>query len=213
MTDAAQLSRRTLARYLGALPLLALGGGCQLPGRSPPPREFRVTPKTTFEGLPEVSWSLVVDRPDSEPAIDSVRIARLSGVEVAYYAGGLWVDRPPAMIQPLLIQSFRASDAIEVVGDRRSEIRPDFLLQTRITAFQAEPQQDAPPDVRVAIAASLLAMPRREVVGTTELAYTATAAARELQAIAAAFDEALGKVFKRLVEWTLTTGEAATVTS
>ena len=213
MTAAAHLSRRTLARCLGALPLLALGGGCQLPGTAPPPREFRVTPKTTFGDLPEVSWSLVVDRPESEPAIDSERIARLSGVEVAYYADALWVDRPAAMIQPLLIQSFRASGAIEVVGDRRSEIRPDFLLQTRITAFQAEPQQDAPPDVRVAIAASLLAMPRREVVGTTEIGYTATAAAREIEAIATAFDEALGKVFKRLVEWTLTTGAAASVTS
>ena len=209
----AHLSRRTLARRLGALPLLALGGGCQLPGKSPPPREFRVTPKTTFEGLPDVSWSLVVDRPDSDPAIDSVRIALLSGLEVTYYAGGLWVDRPPAMIQPLLIQSFRASDAIEVVGDRRSEIRPDFLLQTRITAFQAEPRQDAPPDVRVALAASLLAMPRREVVGTTEIGYTAPAAAREIEAIATAFDEALGKVFKRLVEWTLATGAAAAATS
>jgi cholesterol transport system auxiliary component len=100
-----------------------------------------------------------------------------------------------------------------VVGDRRSEIRPDFLLQSRITAFQAEPQGEAPPDVRVAMAATLLAMPRREVVGTTELGDTVTAGARELEAIAAAFDEALGRVFKRLVEWTLTTGEAAAATS
>ena len=212
MTPATLVSRRTLARYLGVLPLLGLAG-CQLPGNAPPPRAFRLTPKTTFADLPEVSWSLVVDRPDSEPAIDSERMARLSGVEVAYYAGALWVDRPAEMVQPLLIQSFRASDAIEVVGDRRSEIRPDFLLQSRITAFQAEPQADAPPNVRVAMAATLLTMPQREVVGTVEIGETVTATARELEAIAAAFDEALGKVFKRLVEWTLTTGEAATATS
>ena len=212
MTPAARLSRRTLAWYLAALPLLA-AGGCQLPGKSPPPREFRVTPKTTFDNLPEVGWSLVVDRLESEPTIDTVRIVSVSGVEVAYYADALWVDRPAAMIQPLLIQSFRASRAIAVVGDRRSEIRPDFLLQCRITAFQAEPKPDAPPDVRAAIAASLLAMPRREVAGTTEIGYTVPAAAREMPAIATAFDEALGKVLKRLVEWTLATGEAAAATS
>ena len=31
----------------------------------------------------------------------------------------------------------------------------------------------------------------------------------DLHSIAAAFDDALGKVFKRLVEWTLVTGQAA----
>ena len=67
--------------------------------------------------------------------------------------------------------------------------------------------------MRVALAATLLAMPRREVVGTTEPTATVTAEAGELEAIATAFDEALGKVFKRLVEWTLTAGEAAAATS
>lgn len=212
MMPATGVSRRAFVHYLGGLPLLALGCGCQLPGTAPP-REFRLTPKTTFDGLPKVEWSLVVDRPESEPAIDTVRIARLSGVEVAYYAGAEWVDRPADLIEPLLIQSFRASGAIAVVGDRRSEIRPDFLLQSRITAFQAEARPDAPADIRVAIAATLVAMPRREVVGTTEIGRTVTAAERELEAIAGAFDEALGKVFKRLVEWTLETGEAAVRTS
>jgi ABC-type uncharacterized transport system auxiliary subunit len=132
-------SRRALLRFGAALPVLGLGTGCQLPGGSPPPREFRVTSPTAFpEDLPKVSWSLAVDRPSIGSAIDSDRIARLSGVEVEYYAGATWVDRPAAMIEPLLIQSFRNSGAIEVVVDRRSEVRPDFLLQTNITAFQAE---------------------------------------------------------------------------
>jgi cholesterol transport system auxiliary component len=179
MMPATDVSRRAFTHYLGALPWLALVGGCQLPGTSAP-REFRLTPKTTFGDLPEVSWSLVVDRPQSEPAIDTERIARLDGVEVAYYANALWVDRPAALIEPLLIQSFRASGAIAVVGDRRSEIRPDFLLQSRLTAFQAEARPDAPPDIRVAIAATLVAMPKREVAGTTEIANTVPAAEREL---------------------------------
>jgi cholesterol transport system auxiliary component len=213
MMPATELSRRMLARGLAALPLLALCGGCQLPGKSPPPREFRLTPKTTFGPLPEVTWSLVVDRPEGAPTIDTLRIPRLSGVEVEYYADALWVDRPSVMIEPLLIQSFRASRAIDVVSDRRSGIRPDFLLQSRITAFQAEARPAGPPEVRVALAASLLAMPRRKVVGTTEIGRTAPAEVAELQAIATAFDEALGKVLKRLVEWTLATGEAAFATS
>jgi cholesterol transport system auxiliary component len=192
-----------------AVPLLTVAA-CQLPGSGPPPREFRVTPKTTFdENLPQVTWALVVDRPVADPAFDTTRIARTSGVEVEYYADASWVDRPPAMIERMIIQSFRNSGAIQVVADRRSEVRSNFMLQTAITAFQAQPADSGPPEARVAISASLMALPRRQVVGTTEIARSVPAQAANLDAIAAAFDDALGKVLKRLVEWTLVTGQAA----
>jgi cholesterol transport system auxiliary component len=209
MTVATPSSRRALLRCGAALPLLGLGA-CQLPGSSAAPREFRVTAPSTFAtDLPEVDWSLAVDRPTVLTAIDSALIARLSGVEVDYYAGAAWVDRPTAMIEPLLIAAFRNSGAIKVVVERRSEVRPDFLLQTNIAAFQAEPNESGPPLARVAIAATLLAMPQRDVVGTTEIARTVAVQSTELAAIAAAIDAALGGVLQELVAWTLTTGEAS----
>lgn len=207
------LLRRRLLLVGAALPLLAVAS-CQLPGSGPPPREFRVTPKTTFdENLPQVDWALVVDRPSSDPSFDTTRIARTSGVEVEYYANASWVDRPPAMIEPMIIQSFRNSGAIKVVAGRRSDVRPDFMLQTTITAFQAQSTDSGPPEARVVISADLMAMPRRRVVGTTEIGRSVPAQAATLDAIAAAFDDALGKVLKRLVEWTLVTGEEARRTS
>lgn len=206
-------TRRRVLNMAAALPLAALAA-CQLPGKGPPPREFRVTQKTTFpESLPTVSWSLVVDRPTIDRAIDTARIARTSGVEIEYYADASWVDRPAAMIEPLIIQSFRNSGAIAVVGDRRSEIRPDFMLQTNIAAFQAEASDSGPPEARVVISGRLMAMPKREVVGTTEIGRSVPAQAGDLQSIVLALDDALGKVLKRLVEWTLVTGQAARGTS
>jgi len=203
------ICRRGLIRLGAGLPWWALAA-CRLPGERPAPREFRVTPKTTFpEDLPKVSWSLVVDRPTIEPSIDTARIARTSGVEVEYYAGATWVDRPPAMIEPLIVQSFRNSGAIEVVAGRRSEVRPDFVLQTNLAAFQAQPNESGAPEARVVMSARLIAMPKRDVVGTTEIGRSVQAEAGGLPAIAAAFDDALGKVLKRLVEWTLVTGQAA----
>jgi cholesterol transport system auxiliary component len=204
-----RVSRRLLLSVGLAVPVLNVGG-CQLPGRGPPPREFRVTQKSTFpEELPHVDWSLMVERPSALRAIDTPRIARTSGVEIEYYAGATWIDRPPVMIEPLIIQSFRSSEAIAVVVDRRANIRPDFLLQTDITAFEATDIGSGPPEVRAAMAATLIRMPRREVVGTTQIARTVTAQATNLESIALAFDDALGKVLKDLVEWTLRTGEAA----
>jgi cholesterol transport system auxiliary component len=204
-----QVSRRQLLCLGMALPALTITG-CQLPGSGPPPREFRVTEKSTFpEDLPKVDWSLVVERPNANRWIDTPRIARTSGVEIEYYAGATWIDRPPVMIEPLIIQSFRSSGAIEVVADRRSGVRPDFLLQTDMTAFEAIHRASRPPDVRAAMSATLIRMPRREVVATTEIEHTVTAQASDLGSIAVAFDEALGNVVKRLVEWTLRSGEAA----
>lgn len=204
-----RVSRRQLLSVGLSVPALTLAG-CQLPGSGPPPREFRVTQKSTFpEELPDVDWSLMVERPNALRSIDTPRIARTRGVEIEHYAGARWIDRPPVMIEPLIIQSFRSSQAIDVVVDRRANIRPDFLLQTDLTAFEAIETASGPPDVRVAMSATLITMPRREVVGTTHIARTVTAQATSLQAIALAFDDALGKVLKQLVEWTLRTGEAA----
>jgi cholesterol transport system auxiliary component len=203
------VSRRQLLGAGLAVPALSVAG-CQLPGGGPPPREFRVTQKSTFsEELPDVGWSLMVERPNALRSIDTPRIARTSGVEIQYYAGATWVDRPAVMIEPLIIQTFRASEAIDVVVDRRASIRPDFLLQTDLAAFEAMETASGPPDVRVAMSATLIRMPRREVVGTTHIAHTVTAEGTNLGAIALAFDDALGKVLKDLVEWTLRTGEAA----
>lgn len=204
-----RVSRRKLLGVGLTVPALSVAA-CQLPGSGPPPREFRVTQKSTFsEELPEVDWSLMVERPNALRSIDTPRIARTSGVEIQHYAGATWVDRPPVMIEPLIIQSFRSSEAIDVVVDRRASIRPDFLLQTDLAAFEAMETASGPPDVRVAMSATLIRMPRREVVGTTHIARTVTAEATNLGAIALAFDDALGKVLKQLVEWTLRTGEAA----
>lgn len=202
-----RVSRRQLLS--GGLAMSTVAG-CQLPGSGPPPREFRVTQKSTFpEELPDVDWSLMVERPNALRSIDTPRIARTRGVEIEHYAGARWIDRPPVMIEPLIIQSFRSSQAIDVVVDRRANIRPDFLLQTDLTAFEAIETASGPPDVRVAMSATLITMPRREVVGTTHIARTVTARATNLESIALAFDETLGKVLQRLVEWTLVTGEAA----
>jgi cholesterol transport system auxiliary component len=203
------VGRRRLLRIGAQLSLLALAA-CQLPGQGPAPRRFRLTPKTTFpEDLPKVRWSLLVDRPGAEPSIDTVRIARTHGLEVEYYADANWVDRPAGMIEPLIIQSFQNSGAIEVVASRRADVRADFMLQSNLTAFQAQQTASGPPEARVVISARLITMPKRAVVGTTEIAGSVPAQAADLPAIAAALDDALGKVLKRLVEWTLTTGQKA----
>lgn len=203
-------SRRALLRASLGAGLLAGLAACQLPGSRPPPREFRLTPKTTFDEIPSVDWSLAIGRPEASPTIDTTRIALIrGGVEIEYFANARWVDRPPAMLQPILVQSFRNSGAIAVVGGDRAGFRPDFVLNTDIVAFYALHVEGSLPEARVDIASSLIQMPRRNAAGATEIGRTVQATGSDLIAIAAAFDDALGKVVKRVVEWTVTTGQQA----
>lgn len=195
-----------------ALALLLAAAGCvpSLPGQGPAPRTFRVTPKYTFDPkLPEAKWSLAVAEPISERTLDTNRIAVLTnGINVDYVALAFWVDRAPAMVQSLIVQSFRNSGRLVQVGTNRDRLRPQFQLVSDLRGFQLN--RGAGPDmVRVSLNAQLLRMPERDSVGrenfTAELAPTGSG----IDAVVAAFDETLGRVMKNLVAWTIKTGNRA----
>jgi cholesterol transport system auxiliary component len=77
-------------------------------------------------------------------------------------------------------------------------------LVTALCEFQAQYDIDGPPAVRVRINAKLVGLPRRTIVATKSAEYVARAKGTDLNSIVDAFDEALGRVMRRVVEWTLT---------
>ncbi len=208
------MSRRSILRTAMTAPGLVILGACALPGQGEAPRQFRLTPKSTFDAdLPTVDWGLVVLKPEADRSVDTARIALMSGgTEMQYYANADWSDRAPAMVQRLLVESFVNSGGISVVGSDRSGLRPDFRLKTVLREFQAEGAPGAAPTVRVGIQASLVQLPERNVVGTTAVEQAVPAASDRIEDIVNAYDEALGSVLKNLVGWTLATGNAAGAT-
>jgi cholesterol transport system auxiliary component len=199
--------RLLLARSAGTGLMLT---GClpQLPGQGPQPRTFRVTPKYTFpEDLPKVGWTLAVAEPSSERTLDTTRIAVVTnGTNVDFVALAFWIDRAPAMMQTLIVQSFRNSGAIAQVGTNRDRLRPQFLLVSELRAFQINRGQ-GPDLVRVRLDAQLLKMPQRDSIGRESFAAELVPAAAGLDATVLAFDEATGKVLKDLVVWVLRAGQ------
>lgn len=202
-------SRRATIRMLAALPLAAAGCDVNLPGQSAPPRLFRLTPKSTFsEDLPTVGWQLVIEQPTAPAGLNTTRIALMRGqTELEFYARANWSDVAPNMVQTLIVESFENSGRIIAVGRESFGLRSDFVLKSELREFQAEYGGDTP-IVRVHINARLVQMPRREIIAWRRIERTFPAAEDSLGAIVVAFDEALGKVFKELVEWVLTNGEA-----
>ncbi|MGB8273780.1 MAG: ABC-type transport auxiliary lipoprotein family protein [Alphaproteobacteria bacterium] len=204
-------ARRRFLGLLAAAPLVPLAG-CQAlnAGQGPAPDLFRLTPKADFAAdLPKVSWQLLVESPVAPGGLNTTRIALLhSPTHLEYYAGSDWIDRPPAMVQTLIIQSFENSDRIVAVGRDALDLRADYVLRCDIRDFQTEYFHGGRPVAHVSLNAKLVALPRRTIVASASFEHSAEAGADRIVDLIAAFNESLGHVLGELVAWTLKSGEA-----
>jgi cholesterol transport system auxiliary component len=188
---------------------LAAGCGDFLPGvAKDPPKLYVLSPKNTFaDDLPRTTWQLTVEVPIAEAALNTTRIAlRRNPVLLDYYGDSNWSDTAPLMVQTLLVESFENTGKIVGVGRQSVSLRSDYTLITDLREFQAEyGGSSGPPNIRVRLNAKLVKMPDRVIIGAMNAEYVERAAATDLPAVVAAFDQALGKALKRIVEWTLRT--------
>jgi len=196
-------------RGVGAVCLTSTLAACTVPGQGPPPDLFRLTPKSTFdEDLPSVDWQLVIETPVAPAVLGGPRIVLTrAGTKVEYYARSNWTDRAPDMIHTLVIESFQNSGRIVAVGRANSGLRSDYLLKLGLRELEARYPVSGPPSVHVRLNALLVDMPERQVIGHAEFESDIPAAVDSMPVIVEAFDEALGKVLKRLVKFTLVTAE------
>lgn len=202
-----RIGRRTL--LLSAALVLPGLAGCEglLPGLGgPPPDLYTLTPKTTFtEALPLVDKQIVIEEPIASGGLNNARIAlRTKPIELQYFARSAWTERAPRMVQTLLVESFENTRKIVAVGRQAVGLRSDYNLKSELREFQAEYFNGAKaPLVRVRLNAKLVRQPRRNIVASTNFEATAQAAGEDIDSIILAFDDALGKVLRRTVEWTL----------
>lgn len=179
-----------------------------LPGQGPPADIYTLTPKSTFSpGLPRVEWQLVVDEPHAMGAIDTTRIALAkSPTRMDYFASVRWSERAPQLVQTLLVESFENSGRIVSVGREAIGLRSDYNLRTDLREFQAEYYDvTAGPRIRVRINAKIVKQPRRAIIASRNFEQVVIANGTSVEAVVVAFDEALGKVLRQTVEWTLAT--------
>ncbi len=193
-----------------AVPLAGCGASSFIEKIETPPNLYRLTPKSTFgEGLTPVNWQLVVDIPVAPAGINTQRIALMRNqIRVEYYANSNWTDRAPLMVQGLIVESFENSGMITSVGRQSVGLRSDFVLLVEVREFQMEYDNGGAPNARVRINCKLVEMPDRLIVANSSFEAVEPASADSILPIVEAMDEALGKVLKSIVRWTLTVGEA-----
>jgi cholesterol transport system auxiliary component len=200
------IGRRQAVRTIGLAMMAALPACGVFPKVNEPVNLYTLTPKTTFpDTLPKVDWQLVVETPISAASLDTPRIAlQRTPLTFEYYADSAWTDNAPAMVQTLLIESFESTGQIPAVGREAIGLRPDFILKTDLREFEAIYRDNNPvPTVWVRMNAKLVKMPERRIVASKTFATEMPAAGTTLQHVVEAFDEALGKVLKDIVIFTV----------
>ena len=194
-------------RVVAVLAAAAAAAGCAgvIPGRGEPPKLFTLTPKSTYaQDLPTVSWQLTVDVPVAAESLNTSRIAlRNDPLLLQYYKGARWTERAPVMVQTLLVESFENTGRIVAVARKATDLRADYVLKSDLREFQAEYEKGGAPIAHVRINAKLVRMPQRTIIASHTVENRVRARANTILEIVYAFDEALGKTIKSIVEWAL----------
>jgi cholesterol transport system auxiliary component len=195
-----------MKRISMALLLLVLTGcsGLLSPSGSPAKLYTLSAPKEVATSAPQANWQLLIATPDAALDINTPRIAIIPAPSrMDYYANVTWADRPPAMLQDLLLQSFSRSGRIPAVQRQSGGFKSDFLLTADIEDFEVD--TTAEPVVHIRIAARLVRSRDREIVATRSFD-SAVPAGGNFDSAIAAFDGALQSMLPQIVDWTLTQG-------
>jgi cholesterol transport system auxiliary component len=198
------LSRR---RILGSASCLMPLTGCSLLFAQPAPQLYRLTPRTddALNARP-IHRQLVIVVPVAPQSLDTDRIALTRNrTTLDYFAGAIWTDRAPVLLQGLLIRAFEDSGQIVGVGRDSSGLTPDHLLETELREFEAHyaEMDEQPPTAAVSLVAKLVKMPGRQIIASMHAAEQASAARNDLASIVDAFDTAVGNIIAHVVVWTL----------
>ena len=200
--------QRRTAPLAAALSLAFLLVACagMLPGSGAPPDLYTLTPKSTYSAdLPTVTWQLAIEVPVAAESLNNSRVAlRHDPLSLLYYKGARWTERAPVMVQTLLIESFENSGKIVAVARKATDIRADYVLKTDLREFQAEYDAGGAPVAHVRLNAKLVVMPKRAIIASKTFESSVQAAGSNVSQVIAAFDLALGRTLKQIVEWGLT---------
>ncbi|MEM1371933.1 MAG: ABC-type transport auxiliary lipoprotein family protein [Pseudomonadota bacterium] len=191
------------------LGLASCAGLETLTSAATPVELYALTPKSTFaSGLPRLRQQIVVEEPTASAAVASDRITvQPSALRVQYLPEARWVDRAPAIIQTLLIESYENTGKVDAVGRSAVGLRADYLIITDLREFQARlpaaDEPDAPLEVLVRLNMKVVDSFEDRIIASRSFQELAPAEGDDPDMVVLAFDEALGAVLKDSISWSI----------
>jgi cholesterol transport system auxiliary component len=154
---------------------------------------------------PKVGWALAINRPDASDSLDTDRIALMhSDIIADYYAGAVWSDQLPDLVQTALVAGFQGSGRIGAVTRNQDALHADYVLDVDIRDFSAHYSSAATaPSVVVTMVAQIATARGRGVVSTFTANQTVPATANSVDAVVTAFNTATAAAVQAILSWAL----------
>lgn len=157
---------------------------------------------------PAVDWQLAVGTPEANQMLDSTRIVvRPTPERLQTYKGARWADAAPQVMQTALLEAFEDSGKVPAVS-RIGIGRRDFGLFTELRAFESV-YVDGAPQAVVELQARLVHLRGDGVVATKRFRVAVPSQGPDIEAVVAAFGQAMAQASAEVVGWTLAEGERA----
>ena len=189
---------------LAALALLSGCGNLLAPAGDPAKLYMLHAPAQVTTNAPPARWQLLIAAPDASLDLNNARIAVApTSSRIDYYANVSWADRPPAMLQELLLESFDRSGRIGAVQRQSGGLKADFILNCDLQDFQVETAGQ--PVVHIGLTARLVRTRDRTIVASRKFE-SSSPAGGDFDGAIAAFDLDLQTLLPQIVDWTLSQG-------
>ncbi|MBX3690637.1 ABC-type transport auxiliary lipoprotein family protein [Dokdonella sp.] len=156
-----------------------------------------------------VDWQLQIALPQASSALDSPRIAVMPHPGVLeVYPAARWRDPAPRLLRSLVVEAFDLSGRVGGVSGANVGLSADYALAIDLRDFQAEVGRDGT-RAAIRLQARLFDLRGNRIVATRAFDETAAAANSDVGNVVAAFETALAQLMPELVNWTITSGNAA----
>jgi len=139
--------------------------------------------------------------PQAEAGFEQPRMAYLQRpYEVNYYATNVWVDTPPRMLAPLLLQSLERMSVWRVVVPMPTAARGDYRLDISGLVVQQEFLQ-RPSGTRIRLRAQLTETKEQRIMGVRSLESFEPAPSEDAYGGVLAANRAVTRVLESLNDW------------
>jgi cholesterol transport system auxiliary component len=194
--------------WLLSLSLTGCGGLFQSTLPAPQAYVLRLAPRATPTAGDAPAGSVLVQRPEAGPGLDSDHIALLrSDHRFDFYAASRWAAPAPDLIESVTVDALRASGAFTAVFDDSSPYPPHYNLRVTLRRFEADytsGRDGQAPTVYVVLDGTLGRHRDRALLANFTAHGSAVAGEDRLTAVVAAFAVATQAAVDELEKATIT---------
>jgi cholesterol transport system auxiliary component len=200
--------RPVVVRPVALLLAVFAAGGCGgvFESEIPAAQAFvlRLTPRPVAAPAATPHGSVLLQRPEAGPGLDSDRIALLrSDHRFDFYAASRWAAPAPDMVESVVVEALRAGGRFSAVFDDTSPYAPRYSLRVAIRRFEADYTVGTrEPTVHVVLDCTLGRHRDRELLATFTAQGSAVASEDRLTAVVAAFEAATAAAMAQLEQAT-----------